>query len=139
MIYVKTDENKKILHYTDILEEAEAIGYNETVESIDDIEVSYDLQGEYLKGYAPEPPYTWKRQQAYPQLGEQLDMIWHLIDDGTLGEEIKNTEFYLKLKEVKDKYPKENMSKTEEKEIPVEEITEEKEVEDEIPTVEEQD
>jgi hypothetical protein len=66
-------------------------------------------------------------------------MIWHLIDDGILGEEIKNTEFYLKLKEVKDKYPKEDMSKTEVEEIPVEEITEEKEVEDEISTVEEQD
>ena len=69
----------------------------------------------------------------------QLDMIWHLINDGALGEEIKNSDFYLKIKEVKDKYPKEGISKTEVEEIPVEEISEEKEVEDEIPTVEEQD
>ena len=52
-------------------------------------------------------------------------MIWHLMDDGVLGGEVKNTDFYLKLKEVKDRYPKE--------------IVEEKEEEDEIHTVEEQD
>lgn len=106
MIYLKTDENKKILQHTDNLQEAEAFGYDTTIESSKEISFSYDGQI-YLKGYAPKPPYTWNRKREYPQLGEQLDMLWHLIDDGTLGEEIKNTDFYLKLKEVKDKYPKE--------------------------------
>lgn len=139
MLYVKTDEEKRVLYYTENLEEAEVIGYDTTVESEDEFEWSYDYL-RYIKGYAPEPPYIWKRQQAYPQLGEQLDMIWHLIDDGVLGEEVKNTEFYLKLKEVKDKYPKEQIADASKTiETPTEEITEEKEAEDEIPTVEEQD
>ena len=85
MLYVKTDEEKRVLYYTENLEEAEVIGYDTTVESEEYFEWSYDVI-RYIKGYAPEPPYTWKRQQAYPQLGEQLDMIWHLMDDGVLDE-----------------------------------------------------
>ena len=113
MIYIKINENKEILQYTENLEEAEAFGYNGTVETTDEFELSYDWMGTYLKGYAPEPPYDWKRRQEYPQLGEQLDMIWHLMDEGILGEEVKSSDFYLKLKAVKDKYPKEQITDTE--------------------------
>lgn len=75
----------------------------------EEVEGGYDGNC-YLKGYAPEKPeptYAELRKSAYPELGEQLDMIWHLMDDGVLGEEVKNTDFYLTLKDVKDKYPKE--------------------------------
>ena len=48
--------------------------------------------------------YQDKRQIYYPSIGDQLDMLWHAIDDGTLD---KTSDFYTSLKATKDKYPKE--------------------------------
>ena len=47
--------------------------------------------------------YQDKRQIYYPPIGDQLDMLWHAIDDGTLD---KTSTFYTSLKATKDKYPK---------------------------------
>jgi len=47
--------------------------------------------------------YDETRRLAYPEIGEQLDLLWHAIDSGTLD---KNSDFYTKLKAIKDKYPK---------------------------------
>ena len=49
--------------------------------------VAYDIQG----------------ADSYPKLGEQFDLLWHALDAGTLD---KTSDFYTKLKAVKDKYPK---------------------------------
>lgn len=43
------------------------------------------------------------RAESYPNIGEQLDMLWHAIDTGTLD---KTSDFYTSLKAVKDTYPK---------------------------------
>ena len=50
---------------------------------------------------------TWMhktlRQQEYPEVKDQLDMLWHAMDD----DESKRTEpFYSTIKAIKDKYPK---------------------------------
>ena len=37
------------------------------------------------------------------KLEEQFDLLWHAIDAGTLD---KTSDFYIKLKKVKDDYPK---------------------------------
>ena len=43
------------------------------------------------------------RINAYPTIGDQLDMLWHAIDDGNwTAAKLKNTDFYTKLKAVKD-------------------------------------
>jgi 4-hydroxyphenylpyruvate dioxygenase-like putative hemolysin len=47
--------------------------------------------------------YARKRAVEYPALNEQLDMLWHAIDEGKLN---KYSDFYKKLKSVKEKYPK---------------------------------
>jgi len=47
--------------------------------------------------------YKEKRLVEYPVIGDQLDMLWHAIDDGTLD---KTSTFYTSLKATKDKYPK---------------------------------
>ena len=47
--------------------------------------------------------YQRDRQPEYPQIGDQLDMLFHAIDAGTLD---KSSDFYTTLKAVKDKYPK---------------------------------
>jgi len=47
------------------------------------------------------------RSIAYPAIAEQLDLLWHAIEDGNFtNAKMKNTDFYLKLKEVKDDNPK---------------------------------
>ena len=42
-------------------------------------------------------------QTSYPKIGEQLDKLWHDIDEGKLD---KNGEFYNYIKNVKDTFPK---------------------------------
>jgi hypothetical protein len=48
--------------------------------------------------------YKTQRAENYPSLGDQLDMLWHAIDNGTLN---KTSDFYTAIKAVKDAHPKE--------------------------------
>ena len=50
--------------------------------------------------------YATKRQTYYPLLAEQIDLLYHAIDAGKFGDTAKTSDFYVKLKAVKDKYPK---------------------------------
>ena len=56
-----------------------------------------------LKAAYDAKDYQRKREPEYPAIGEQLDLLWHAIDDGTLD---KTSDFYISLKATKDKYPK---------------------------------
>jgi 4-hydroxyphenylpyruvate dioxygenase-like putative hemolysin len=47
--------------------------------------------------------YKVKRQEAYPNMGDQLDLLWHAIDGDKLD---KTSDFYKELKKVKDDNPK---------------------------------
>jgi len=47
--------------------------------------------------------YQRQRMYEYPNVKEQLDMLWHAIDAGTLN---KTSDFYLAIKAVKDANPK---------------------------------
>ena len=47
------------------------------------------------------------RGNAYPSIGDQLDMLWHAIDVGDwTAVKVKTTSFYTELKAVKDANPK---------------------------------
>ena len=49
--------------------------------------------------------YAEQRRNAYPDIGDQLDMLWHSIDqDAELKQ--KYFDFYQAIKSVKVKYPK---------------------------------
>ena len=49
--------------------------------------------------------YAQQRRNAYPAIGDQLDMLWHSIDqDAEL--QMKYFDFYQAIKSVKVKYPK---------------------------------
>ena len=51
--------------------------------------------------------YAIARADAYPTIGDQLDMLWHAIDVGDwTAAKVKTTEFYTALKAVKDANPK---------------------------------
>lgn len=47
--------------------------------------------------------YKDLRSAAYPQLGEQLDMLWHAMDAGTFP---MQAGWYDAIKAVKDEFPK---------------------------------
>ena len=53
----------------------------------------------------PTPAYVSQRKSAYPSIGDQLDMLWHSIDQDA---ELKSKyfDFYQAIKSVKVKYPK---------------------------------
>ena len=48
-------------------------------------------------------PYKTNRRKEYPHVFDQLDKLWHDIDDGKLD---KTGSFYASIKAVKDKYSK---------------------------------
>ena len=50
--------------------------------------------------------YQRDRAASYPELKEQLDLLWHAIDGGKFNVKSKDTDFYKKLKAVKDANPK---------------------------------
>ena len=71
-------------------------------------DVAYDQNGnivEYnestVQAYIDANEYKSLRQ--YPSIGDQLDMLWHAIDNGTLN---KTSDFYTAIKAVKDAHPK---------------------------------
>jgi len=48
--------------------------------------------------------YREKRFNGYPEVEEQLDMLWHAMNTGEFP---KVESFYNAIKDIKDKYPKE--------------------------------
>jgi hypothetical protein len=62
-----------------------------------------EQEAERLKLERSKTEYRRDRAKEYPTLAEQLDMLWHAIDSGTLN---KSSDFYTTLKSVKEQYPK---------------------------------
>ena len=52
-----------------------------------------------------ESTYAEQRRNAYPPIGDQLDMLWHSIDQNPELKQ-KYFDFYEAIKQVKVKYPK---------------------------------
>lgn len=75
-----------------------------------DKEIVYGHDGRrYFKGEepaVPAPSYDEQRMAAYPPDAEQLDMLYHDIGNGLLGEAAKTSSFYLTRKAVKERNPK---------------------------------
>jgi hypothetical protein len=53
--------------------------------------------------HAPEGDHS---KPAYPNISEQLDLLWHDIDAGKFGATAKTSTFYTTIKNVKDSSPK---------------------------------
>ena len=62
-----------------------------------------DAELAYQEKLAKYYQYSYDRCKEYLDGFEQLDMIWHAINSGV---ELKDSEWFNKIKEVKDKYPK---------------------------------
>lgn len=79
----------------DGMEEAQAYG-NLTA-------VAGDPPAGMLAQSAPPPAYDKLRALAYPEVGAQIDALWHAMDDGVLP---KIEPMYSQIKAVKEAYPK---------------------------------
>lgn len=55
--------------------------------------------------------YRKKREDEYPDVSIQLDMLWHSMNEGQID---KSEPFYSTIKTVKDKYPKQTINKDKE-------------------------
>ena len=60
------------------------------------------IKGEFVP-YAPEISYDLARRGEYPSIEEQLDMLWHAMEQGATP---KSEPFYSTLQKVKQQYPK---------------------------------
>lgn len=56
-----------------------------------------------ITDYEANEKYKDDRVKEYPDIKEQLDMIWHAMDQGQMP---KAFEWYYAVKNIKDKYPK---------------------------------
>ena len=54
-----------------------------------------------------EVPYQELRGNHYPSIAEQMDMLWHAMDNGELP---KAEPFYSSIKDVKDRFAKDSGS-----------------------------
>ena len=62
------------------------------------------IDNEFARLKAEHDTLEYQRLRQYPSIGDQLDMLWHAIDNGTLN---KTSDFYTAIKAVKDAHPKE--------------------------------
>jgi len=70
-----------------------------------ELQAEYDAK-QYQRDNEPkQPDYIKQRRNSYPEIGDQLDMLWHSIDQ---DEELKTKyfNFYQAIKSVKIKHPK---------------------------------
>ena len=71
--------------------------------TVEQIQIKYDEQ---MVAYDAQE-YARNRAPLYPAIGDQLDLLWHAIDTGDwTAAKVKTTDFYTKLKKVKDDNPK---------------------------------
>ena len=59
-----------------------------------------------LQGNKNSNTYDLKRKKSYFAIVEQLDILYHDINNDKLGTDAKTSNFYLHRKSIKDKYPK---------------------------------
>ena len=80
------------------------------VVTVDDGAGAFDAQGNKVvidvaavNAWVDPNQYKFQRAKRYPKIVDQLDMLWHAIDSGSLD---KDSDFYTTLKAVKDANPK---------------------------------
>ncbi len=99
---LKINPNAEVTVYGNDINTCEFIWHNGTTPiSKADIEAK-------MNEMANEPEqsnYAEHRRNAYPPIGDQLDMLWHSIDQNPELKQ-KYFDFYEAIKQVKVKYPK---------------------------------
>jgi len=84
-----------------------AVGSDGSINWIDTVQTQptqSQIDAEIIRLASVYEAKEYQRLRQYPSLGDQLDMLWHAIDNGTLN---KTSDFYTAIKAVKDAHPKE--------------------------------
>lgn len=84
-----------------------AVGSDGSINWIDTVQTQptqSEIDAEIIRLASVYTAQEYQRLRQYPSLGDQLDMLWHAIDNGTLN---KTSDFYTAIKAVKDAHPKE--------------------------------
>ena len=84
-----------------------AVGSDGSINWIDTVQTQptqSQIDAEIIRLASVYNAQEYQRLRQYPPLGDQLDMLWHAIDNGTLN---KTSDFYTAIKAVKDAHPKE--------------------------------
>lgn len=90
-------------HGVEITTEEQWTGYLSEQMEVDDF-CKISEEAATCNGVTFEENYV--RARVYPDMGDQLDKLYHDIDDGKLGEDAKTGDWYLAVKQVKDDHPK---------------------------------
>ena len=77
----------------------------------DSIDYEYDSTAEEGSQITAKPPFTpdytiLRREEGYNNIADQLDQLWHDIDNGKFGEDAKTGIWYNGIKSTKAAYPK---------------------------------
>ena len=78
---------------------------NELVQLTDAEETAFNADQDACAADKAANGYKQNRQENYPTLGEQFDLLFHAIDADT-DLKTKFASFYNSIKAIKDKYPK---------------------------------
>jgi len=76
-----------------------------TAEEISARQAEEEQASKNFENILEQAPYINQRKNAYPDIGDQLDMLWHSIDQDPQLKS-KYFDFYEAIKAVKVKYPK---------------------------------
>jgi len=76
-----------------------------TAEEISARQAEEEQSSKNFENILEQAPYINQRKNAYPEIGDQLDMLWHSIDQDPQLKS-KYFDFYEAIKAVKVKYPK---------------------------------
>lgn len=93
--------------------------YEVTTTSVNEYDEEIEVTNTFSRKVRPMPKFNvtdqeileyklenYREFRQYPDIKEQLDKLWHDIDNGLLGSAVKFSEFYLTIKKAKDEYPK---------------------------------
>jgi len=105
-IVLQISTGKILQTYSGIEPDDETLIKNNSYIGVSDLEIKsvtpeehYEINQKYLKNSSD----GYKILRKYPEIGEQLDMLWHAIDSDALD---KSCDFFKTLKKVKDDNPK---------------------------------
>jgi len=80
------------------------------VVTVDDGTGAFDAQGnqvsidiDAVNAWQDPDTYKYQRMAEYPSIQEQMDMLWHCVNNGV---DLKESDWFNQLKSVKDTYAK---------------------------------
>lgn len=101
MMKYYVDNNGEVFAYRDDGSQDHLIGNKTLVTKEQAEEISKDDHRNFLLSITK--TYAERRNVFYPAIGDQLDALWHAMDDGRLP---RIPEFYDPIAAVKQEYPK---------------------------------